>query len=764
MIKDKNIKFLVVGVLFLIIFSSAHTYKSIQENKDIRSVILVQESKSITSLIKSFRKTYLNIFINDHIPITKKTINLLPVKTMNDISYQFSKALNAKVILRTVSDRPRNKSNKANNKEMKIIEEFKKTSSKESIFIEEDNNIYRYYEPLYIKKACLKCHGKKEDAPKLIQDRYSDAYNYKLNDLRGIISLEIDKSILINKLNTKDNHNVLYIILNMLILISTIIFLYLKLKSSYKKSNELLVKKNNYLQRKSQEFDDLQNALGVSEIISKSNKDGIITYVNDKFCEVSGYSREELIGSSHNIIRHPDSKDKIFKKMWNTIKNKEVFKTVIKNKRKDGSSYHVDSTIVPILNENGEIKEYLALRHYVEDMMNHKILLKEIINAADNSVLIMVKLDGFDELEDFYTAEIITKLEERFLKKSLTYFPDNCKFNKAYRLENGEFAFIKETDDYQTSVEDRGKSIKEFQNNIKLAKYIIDGYEFNPSVIVSFSTGKDDIYENTKLGLKKLIKENKKFINANGLAKESRQRAQKNINTIKMIKDAIDSQNIISHYQPLYNNKTKKIEKYESLVRLIDNSQKIISPFFFLDTAKKANYYNQITKIVFSNSLKVLRKMEEDISINLSFLDIENDETREYIYNALNHCEQCHRIVIELLEDETTKDFKVIQEFIQKVKTKGIKIAIDDFGAGYSNFERLLDFQPDILKIDGSLIKNIASDKYSRNIAETIVEFARKENIKTVAEFVHNQEVFDIVNEIGIDYTQGYYISEPKPL
>jgi len=239
MIKDKNIKFLVVGVLFLIIFSSAHTYKSIQENKDIRSVILVQESKSITSLIKSFRKTYLDIFINDHIPITKKTINLLPVKTMNEISYQFSKDLNAKVVLRTVSDRPRNKSNKANNKEMKIIEEFKKTSSKESIFIEEDNNIYRYYEPLYIKKACLKCHGKKEDAPKLIQDRYSDAYNYKLNDLRGIISLEIDKSILINKLNTKDNHNVLYIILNMLILISTIIFLYLKLKSSYKKSNEL---------------------------------------------------------------------------------------------------------------------------------------------------------------------------------------------------------------------------------------------------------------------------------------------------------------------------------------------------------------------------------------------------------------------------------------------------------------------------------------------------------------------------------------------
>ena len=72
--------------------------------------------------------------------------------------------------------------------------------------------------------------------------------------------------------------------------------------------------------------------------------------------------------------------------------------------------------------------------------------------------------------------------------------------------------------------------------------------------------------------------------------------------------------------------------------------------------------------------------------------------------------------------------------------------------------------QPDILKIDGSLIKNIHQDKFSRNLVETIQEFAKKENIKTVAEFVHSKEIFDIVNEIGIDYSQGYYISEPKNL
>ncbi|MEA3384292.1 MAG: EAL domain-containing protein, partial [Campylobacterota bacterium] len=91
-------------------------------------------------------------------------------------------------------------------------------------------------------------------------------------------------------------------------------------------------------------------------------------------------------------------------------------------------------------------------------------------------------------------------------------------------------------------------------------------------------------------------------------------------------------------------------------------------------------------------------------------------------------------------------------------------IAIDDFGVGYSNFERLLEFEPDILKIDGSLIRNITTDKYSQNIVETIVNFAKKQNIETIAEYVETEEIFDFLNEIGVDYSQGYYFGKPEKL
>ena len=121
-----------------------------------------------------------------------------------------------------------------------------------------------------------------------------------------------------------------------------------------------------------------------------------------------------------------------------------------------------------------------------------------------------------------------------------------------------------------------------------------------------------------------------------------------------------------------------------------------------------------------------------------------------------------NRVTFELLEDEDVNDFNVIKDFISLVKMLGVTIAIVDFGSGHSNFERLLSFQPDILKIDGSLIKNIATDTFSRNIVETIKLFADKQDIKTVAEFVSTKETLDVVKEIGIDYLQGYLLGEPS--
>jgi EAL domain-containing protein (putative c-di-GMP-specific phosphodiesterase class I) len=108
------------------------------------------------------------------------------------------------------------------------------------------------------------------------------------------------------------------------------------------------------------------------------------------------------------------------------------------------------------------------------------------------------------------------------------------------------------------------------------------------------------------------------------------------------------------------------------------------------------------------------------------------------------------------------EDFSVVQEFTTYVRTFGCKIAIDDFGSGYSSMENILKLKPEIIKIDGSLIKNINTSEESKTIVKNIVNMSKELNAKTVAEFVHSKEVFDIVKNMNIDFLQGFYLGEPK--
>lgn len=97
-------------------------------------------------------------------------------------------------------------------------------------------------------------------------------------------------------------------------------------------------------------------------IVSETDTKGVITYANRKFCEISGYTKEELIGQPHNIIRHPDMPKKAFETMWNTIKQGNVWTGLVKNLRKDGRYYWVETTVSPVKNDNGEIVKYVAAR------------------------------------------------------------------------------------------------------------------------------------------------------------------------------------------------------------------------------------------------------------------------------------------------------------------------------------------------------------------------------------------------------------------
>jgi len=513
-------------------------------------------------------------------------------------------------------------------------------------------------------------------------------------------------------------------------------------------------------------LEEYKEATNQSAIVSKTDKKGIITYVNDAFCKISAYSREELIGKSHNIVRHPDNSKKIFEEMWDTIQNKKsIWRGIVRNRSKDGRSYYVDSFVMPIVDLDGNVLEYISLRNDITDIMNPAKQLSDALKDAPNPLLIYLKLENFSDIEEFYDNETIDTIQNKageYLEKK---FLELYNFDKMYQLENGEYAFVLNAQDSLTDKEQFIRTFKEFQKELKDENVFFDDIEYSISVIASIAYDKSKILESVKIGIKKLLKIKKSFILANNMAQREQEKAKENMKTVHMIKNAINSSRIISYFQPIIDNATRKIVKYESLVRLINDEGKVLSPYFFLETAKKSNYYLKITSIVLEHSFNILNHCESDISINLSALDIEQKNMRKKILELLEHYkEDAHRIVFELLEDESIKDFSVVKKFIAEVKAYGVKIAIDDFGAGYSNFERLLDYQPDILKIDGCLIRDIETSTYSLSAVKSIVTFAKEQNLQTIAEFIENEEIYNIVKELGVDLSQGYYFGKPEPL
>lgn len=535
--------------------------------------------------------------------------------------------------------------------------------------------------------------------------------------------------------------------------------LYKSIENCKDKKDKKEKKKENL--RIQKQFSDLVDK---NSIISKTDKNGIITFVNDNFCKISEYSKDELLGKTHNLVRHPDNSKEIYDDLWNTIKNKKLeWSGVIKNLSKNGKTYYIKTTIKPILDVNGNILEFISVRSNVNTIMSDKKHLIDKIESNNLFLLILIQIEDFDILDKFYNILTVDKIEKMFAFNMLSYLPNSYIFENIYNIGNGRYALLSDFFDFASSETNINDYLETFVKNIKKSILVIDEIEYDLNIVVSYSFGKEHLYEDAKCGLDDAINKKMLIKYANDSSIKEHIEAKKNMEIIKMVKIALDNYKIVSYFQPIINNKTKVIEKYESLVRLVDETGAVLTPHSFLDISKKGSYYNKITHRVLENSFRILDHISTEISINLSSLDIEKEETRRILYELLEKYEKdTSRVVFELLEDEDVKDFAVIKKFIKKVKKLGVKIAIDDFGAGYSNFERLLEFEPDILKIDGSLVRNIVNDDYSRNVIETIVSFAKKQKIITIAEFVENEEIFKILYDLGVDYSQGYYFGEPK--
>ncbi len=399
--------------------------------------------------------------------------------------------------------------------------------------------------------------------------------------------------------------------------------------------------------------------------------------------------------------------------------------------------------------------------HLITDALtglpNRTILFDEIKTKKMPKVAI-INIDRFKDINEvygFHFGDTIIKIYSKWLQE----YTKTLENAKLFKLSGGEYAvlFAYETDDDEAAAFIE-RLIKEGDNH----GFYHEEIEIFVNVTVGYAKSSTKVIEHAEMALKKAKAKNWHFVSfENSMLKAEEQK--NNIIWHKTIKSAIENDRIIPYFQPIINNSSGLIEKYEALIRLKSPSGEIISPFHFLEISKKMRLYPELTKIMVTKTIETFKDSKLPVSINLSFDDIVDKNMQEFLFGLIVDAGVGSRIIFEILESEGINSYEEVKAFIDKFRAIGCSFAIDDFGSGYSNFDHILKLQVDTLKIDGSLIKNLPYDRNAQIIVKNINNFAKEMNIKTVAEFVCNEAVFLHVKKLGIDCSQGFHFFEPTP-
>lgn len=238
----------------------------------------------------------------------------------------------------------------------------------------------------------------------------------------------------------------------------------------------------------------------------------------------------------------------------------------------------------------------------------------------------------------------------------------------------------------------------------------------------------------------------------------------------RRIRQALEGNGFVLYAQPILDLVTGQISRYELLLRMADGSGGLIPPATFLDVAERFGLIHQIDRWVVRQAIALVARHELEgrdlfLEVNLSGKALNDPELLSLIRRDLAAAGIApHRLVFEITETAAIGDVEAALDFINVLKCLGCRFALDDFGAGFSSFERLKRLPVDYLKLDGSFIRDLPNDEEDRHLVKAMVEVARGLGKETIAEFVEDAETVAILRESGVDYAQGYHVGRPRPV
>lgn len=413
---------------------------------------------------------------------------------------------------------------------------------------------------------------------------------------------------------------------------------------------------------------------------------------------------------------------------------------------------------------------YIATHDELTGLPNRRLLeenLKKAIKRAlkgNTSVLLFMDVDNFkfvnDTLGHMVGDRILIALTG-LLKKQI--LPKQL----LARFGGDKFALLMEKG---TTIEDGKKLAEKICRAVEEFQFTLDEsyFYFGLSIGIVLINGKDDsnailahadkaMYMAKKIGKNRYEVYNSE-INDDELFSFT-------TGWIAKIKEALVNDGFVLYFQPIMELNSKEIEYYEALLRLkIEN--KIIPPGEFIPIAEEFGLMPQIDRWVAGKVIKTLKKTPDiKIFMNLSATSLADETLLKFIEDCIGENKiDFSRIGFEITETAAITDLELTRRWIARLKFKGCRFALDDFGSGFNSFVYLKHLPVDQLKLDGSFIRTLDQEPAQRAFVEAMQQLAQALGVKTIAEFVENEFVYQALQEIGVDYGQGFYLGKPEPI
>ncbi|MFP4020147.1 MAG: EAL domain-containing protein [Halanaerobium sp.] len=529
-----------------------------------------------------------------------------------------------------------------------------------------------------------------------------------------------------------------------------------------------------------------------------TDQDGIIEYANTTVQEITGYSKEEVIGKKPSLFKSDKHKNKFYKDLWQTIKSGEVFNDVIINRKKNGDYFYSEQTITPIKNHNGKIINYISvgrditqnekLRRKIEYISNYDLLFglpnrKLIRNKIDNLIEInseskiaalVLNINRIKYLNDIYNdpevekslINLVTELVNNKAEESQNCVRIDENNHLAY-LGGDNFAVVID------NINSPNEIYKTAENILKIFDETIT-YNYEPFMLnarIGISVYPDDcinsqnLLSNAEIALINIKKNDYAFFD------EEMNREIKEFTKMEAKLDqAIKNDEFIIYYQPYYKGQDQSLYGMEALIRWQDPEKGLVSPAEFIPILENSQLIKKVGLIVTRKVVKSIKKWLDagydvvPVSINLSARELEDSSHLDDIYQIIAESGINNSLIkFEITESSAMDDVNYSLKVMNRMKEKGFAISIDDFGTGYSSFSYLQKFPIDYLKIDISFIRNMTLSDDGKNIVESIINIAHLLNLKTIAEGVEKKLELEELNQLENDYIQGYYFNPPMP-